>query len=381
MQILSFDKNRQTLQKDVLTLCYSDIITYFLQIHYLELLNYMKRILKKAITISLTSLTIVLLMPGYAGAALPALPVIDRASLNSVKTFSTVAVSTTSLALNGAHHRPLMLQKTGAADNCVWASGDYGEYDRKNADSTLFEVGGCKDFMSGNLRAGIGLGMSRVNQDLVNTGTTEMEGQHILLELDYQVQDSSMLASVIGYFGDYDVDTNRVYETSPSVFSSFIGSTTVDVIALRARLDFKNIWSLGDASVSPYASLTITSSDVAAYTETGGTGAASYAARSHTAEELRLGASVETVLSEKSKVRVILEGVHRFDDSVEGVNGTVVATAFSTTDDVIEQTWGRIGAELNHQFQDDISLLATVFTSTTGEDSSLSAAISVQYDF
>lgn len=335
----------------------------------------MKKIHNIARNCILSSLTAMLLMTSNAAAGRG--PVIDQDSLNSVNTFSTVTVSTTSLALNGAHHRPLMLQKTGTADNCVWATGDYGEYDRKNADSTLFEIGGCKDFMSGNLRAGIGFGMSQVNQDLINSGTTEMEGQHILLELDYQVQDSSMLASVIGYFGDYDVDTTRV--SIP--LGTSIGSTTVDVMALRARLDFKNIWSLGDASVSPYASLTVTSSDVAAYAETGGTGAASYAARSHTAEELRLGASVETILSEKSKVRVILEGVHRFDDSVKGVNGTVVATAFSTTDDAIEQTWGRIGAELNHKFQDDMSLLATVFTSSTGEDSSLSAAISVQYDF
>lgn len=341
----------------------------------------MKKIHNIARNCILSSLTAMLLMTSNAAAGRGPAPAPDAVSLNSVKTFSTVAVSTTSLALNGAHHRPLMLQKSGAADNCVWASGDYGEYDRKNADSTLFEIGGCKDFMSGNLRAGIGFGTSSVNQDLAYAGTSEMEGQHILLELDYQVQDSSMLASVIGYFGDYDVGTNRVYETAPTIFSSSLGSTTVDVMALRARLDFKNIWSLGDASVTPYASLTVTSSDVAAYTETGGTGPASYVARSHTAEELRLGASVETVLSEKSKVRVILEGVHRFDDSVEGVNGTVLAAAFSTTDDAIEQTWGRIGAELNHKFQDDMSLLATVFTSSTGEDSSLSAAISVQYDF
>jgi hypothetical protein len=301
-------------------------------------------------------------------------------SLASLQAISQVVVSMPSLTLNGAHHRPLMMQKTGASGHCAWVNGDYAKFDDDDADNALFEIGGCKDFMAGQLRAGIGLGFNRISQDLAFSGNADIDGEYLLLELDYQAKNSPMIASVVGYYGKYDADIRRGYLTGAALDSSN-GSADVDVWSIRARVDYPDIWSLGDASVTPYASFTVSHSRMDAYTETGGAAPASFNSRSHTARELRLGASVETVISERATVRGMLEGVHRFDGDVDGLSGVVGATSFSLTNEDLHQTWARIGAELDYELQKDVNLSATLFAATTGEDPDYSGAISLKFGF
>ena len=171
-------------------------------------------------------------------------------------------------ALFGAHHRSLLDSGLARSENgtCAWATADAAGNSSIDFRTELAEAGVCKDV--GSARLGIGVGQAWSRQDRLLGGKTTYDGQYLIAEAANDFG-NGMEASLTGYYGRFDTEMRRNYTNGPSVDSSS-GDPDAESVALRARLDWKNVTKLGQFSLSPYAAYTWTETKLDAYTETGG---------------------------------------------------------------------------------------------------------------
>ena len=99
------------------------------------------------------------------------------------------------------------------------------------------------------------------------------------------------------------------------------GATKLDSSSLRARLDWRNAFSVRAVQFSPSVQLTATKTNVDAYQEVGGNAPASFNSQSHTANESRLGLTGAYALSDTTTLFGRTEWVHRFDANDTAVSG------------------------------------------------------------
>lgn len=302
------------------------------------------------------------------------------------QTFGTTAsVTQTSLALpstimNGSHHRVLMEQDFLDQNQMVWVNGDFAAHDRRDADLWIGEVGGAYD-ISPHLRGGIGVGYGEMEQDLTFDGSHELDGQYLLGELDYQIPETQIILSLLGIYGDWDADIERGY-TNGGIADKSKGSTDVETISARIRVDWVDAFDVLGWSFSPRAAFSVTRIETDSYTETGGGFPASFDSMSHTAEEFRFGLTGERMLTEKTAVRGIFEAVYRFDEDNDDFSGEVIGLFdFSISGASNEQDWIRGGAEVSHRIAGNQMLTATIFGATRGEDPEMSIGLNYQLLF
>ena len=301
-------------------------------------------------------------------------------SLSNQLSILRTASSMPTMALHGAHHLPLLSQKKLSGENCAWINGDFANYHEKKADSTLVEAGFCKD-LEESTRAGLGIGKSKANQTLDYSGSSEIDGKYLLLELDHQVQDSPMLLSATLLHGNWDAGINRGYLNAGTEDQSR-GSTSIKATAIRARVDWRELYSLGGVTFTPKIEYTLTRSHVDGYTETTGGFPARFDPQSHTARESRIGLIIEKDLDAQTTVRGITEAVHRFDKNGANFSGEVVGLfPFSIPGSENRQDWIRLGGEIDHQIDKDSFVSFSLMRSSKGEDADVSGAVSWKGNF
>lgn len=270
----------------------------------------------------------------------------------------------TSLALGGAHHKPLMLTRFPKGKHCMWVTGDASNNGDADSRQHLGEIGVCKDFAHDTVRFGAGVGFNQADQDLVYGGDLKFNGNQVLAELDYQAS-GNLLLSAIGIYGWGDSDIRRGYPsliTQPSEISS--GNTNTSTVGGRIRADLVNIAKLGQATVTPYLSYTHLRTGQDAYTETGGSAPAQFNKVSMTSKEGAVGMTAKMALSPRSDVGLNIEAVHRFDiDNTPTVSGQMMGLAFNLATQAQDANYWRASIDLDYQVSDQsviaLSLLAS----------------------
>jgi probable HAF family extracellular repeat protein len=296
----------------------------------------------------------------------------------------TLAVSNqmeglTTLTMNGAHHRPLTEMAVGNSQSCGWVSGDAGRYYRQaNGYTGLAEVGACHDFEEHGVRVGLGVGSSVSDLKLENKGRSRVDGEYGLAEVDWQLPNLPLLASLLGTYGVWNADLKRGYAMSGTAPST--GSTDITGYSLRARLDWQNAFHLGQVGFSPRLAYTIYRTEVDAYQEKGGSAPASFSDQNHTGRELRGGLTSKYAYSDKTTLLAHAEVAHRFDQRAADVVGNINALGFGIGVDIrgnkITQNWVRVGAELDYRVNDSNMLNLSTFVASAGQDPDISAALS-----
>lgn len=286
------------------------------------------------------------------------------------------------LPLNGAHHRPLLSYHGLNNQHCLWATGDLAHYGRgQDADAELAEVGGCYDLVPQKVRLGVGVGKSFLKQDLVFSGESHLNGEYVIAELDYQPRSLPIIVSLTGTYGHWDADVDRGYLIAGNVDQSS-GDTDIESAAIRGRLDWVNAFSFANIMFSPRASYTLTHTEIDAYTEVGGGLPVRFNERDQTTKELRYGIDAERQFGNRTWGRLMVEGVHRFDDDNPVLSGNLIGLfSFSFTPEKNEQDWARIGAEVEHLFSESASLSASIHGSSEGVDPVVSGGISLKIAF
>ena len=127
---------------------------------------------------------------------------------------------------------------------------------------------------------------------------------------------------------------------------------------------------------------TVNHTDVDGYTETGGGFPARFNDRSHTAHEVRFGVDAVKQLTGRTRLRGMVEGVHRLDGDDPSLGGQVPGLfSFTLPGPDKEDTWARIGLELLHRFGKSTVLSALINGSSDGEDPDVSGGLSLKISF
>jgi len=187
---------------------------------------------------------------------------------------------------------------------------------------------------------------------------------------------NSTLLSTTMLHGRWDADINRGYLNAGTEDLSS-GSTSIRATAIRGRIDWRELYSVGDTTITPKIEYTLTRSEVDGYTETTGGFPARFDPQSHTARESRLGINAEKDLTADTTARGIAEVVHRFDKSGAAFSGEVVDMfPFSIPGSENRQDWVRLGGEIDYQVDQDSFISFSLMRSSRGEDADVSGALS-----
>lgn len=283
------------------------------------------------------------------------------------------------LPLNGAHHRPLMLQPTLDGDTCVWATGDFARHEGDRANLALAEVGACAP-VSDAVTIGAGVGTSHAWQDLSQGGDARYDGRYLTGEIDWKPQDAPLVFSLTGVAGSWDVEIRRGYSNGAATAYSE-GETQAYGGAIRARVDWLDAAVLGNTSINPFASIGIGSVHLGGYTETGGPFPARFDAQTLTTREVRLGVTAVTEITQAATLSTTLEAVHRHGDA-PGASGQALGLfGFDLGGGTSGQTWLRAGAEIDYRVSESAVVSASFNAATAGRDPTVSGSIGFRAEF
>jgi len=303
-------------------------------------------------------------------------------SINDQNRIYTNGSTLAGLPLEGAHHRPMMSFDRMGKESQAWATGDFGSSSRTRDVHVTSGEAGINWNIGKSFLFGVAGGHAVQNQDLAFGGSSATKGDFVIAELDYRPEGTQWIVSLLGMVGSWESKTNRGYTNGPSIDSSY-GVTDTITRSARLRVDAPTLVTFGGFGFAPYASYTVTQTIVDAYTETGGGFPASFNEQDHNATEARLGVTASKDLSEKTKLLLSVEAIHRFDGVGPALTGQDVTggVAFSLPGVAPRPDCVRLGFDVDHKLSADTLLNVSAHVSTVGEAHDVSAAISIRRAF
>lgn len=290
-------------------------------------------------------------------------------SLMRVANAATLAQNNADLAMNGMHGNPMRgLLPVGRYS--VWIGGDVGRQhnDQYDANQGIAEFGFAKS-LTANLQFNIALGHN-YRRDHTGLGdTTTLRSTYILPELTYKLPDTSLHATISGYYSDGDMDIKRTYVNAGTSAQSQ-GKPNVSTAGARLRMDWLNAASWGHTAFTPYASLTYMRTSLDGYSEQGGGFPVQWDSRREHATTARVGVDAVYQLNDKVNVLGRLEAAHRFEAEGAQAQGQVIGLyGFALDGQRDKRNWLRAGLGLESKLLGGVG--AVMLNATTqGGDSS-----------
>jgi hypothetical protein len=286
------------------------------------------------------------------------------------------------LAIEGAHHRPMLSFDRMGKESQAWATGDFGSSSRLRDVHVTTGEAGINWNLGKTALIGFAAGHGIQNQDLALGGSSATTGDYALVEYDYRPEGTQWIFSALGMVGSWESKTNRGYTNGGSTDFSFGIADTITRSA-RLRVDAPAVATLGGFGFAPYASYAVTQTIVGAYTETGGAFPATFDEQDHSATETRLGVTASKDLSAATKLLLSVEAIHRFDGAGPSLTGQDVTggVAFSLPGVAPRADCVRFGFDIDHKLNETTLLNVSAHASTIGEAHDVSAAISIRRAF
>jgi uncharacterized protein with beta-barrel porin domain len=303
-------------------------------------------------------------------------------SINGQNRISATGTTLAGLPLEGAHHRPMLSFDRMGKESQAWATGDFGSSSRTRDVHVTSGEAGINWNVGKSFLFGVAGGHAVQNQDLDLGGSSATKGDFFIAELDYRPEGTQWIVSLLGMVGSWESKTNRGYTSGGSTdFSNGVADTITR--SARLRVDAPAVATFGGFGFAPYASCTVTQTIVDAYTETGGAFPASFNEQEHNATEARLGVTASKDLSEKTKLLLSVEGIHRFDRVGPSLTGQDVTggVGFDLPGTAPRPDCVRFGFDVDHKLSADTLLNVSAHASTVGEAHDVSAAISIRRAF
>jgi len=303
-------------------------------------------------------------------------------SINGQNRISATGSTLAGLPLEGAHHRPMLSFDRMGKESQAWATGDFGSSSRTRDVHVTSGEAGINWNVGKTMLFGVAGGHAVQNADLDLGGSSATKGDFFIAELDYRPEGTQWIVSLLGMVGSWESKTNRGYTNGPSIdFSNGIADTITR--SARLRVDAPSLVTFGGFGFAPYASYTVTQTIVGAYTETGGGFPASFNEQDHNATEARLGVTASKDLSEKTKLLLSVEAIHRFDGAGPSLTGQDITggVSFNLPGSAPRPDCVRFGFDVDHKLSSDTLLNISAHVSTVGEAHDVSAAISIRRAF
>ena len=303
-------------------------------------------------------------------------------SINDQNRIYTNGSTLAGLPLEGAHHRPMLSFDRMGKTSQAWATGDFGSSSRTRDVHVTSGEAGINWNVGKTMLFGVAGGHAVQNADLDLGGSSATKGDFFIAELDYRPEGTQWIVSLLGMVGSWESKTNRGYDNGGSTdFSN--GVADLITRSARFRVDAPAVATFGGFGFAPFASYTVTQTVVGAYTETGGGFPASFNEQEHNATEARLGVTASKDLSEKTKLLLSVEGIHRFDGVGPSLTGQDVTggVSFDLPGTAPRPDCVRFGFDVDHKLSADTLLNISAHVSTVGEAHDVSAAISIRRAF
>jgi hypothetical protein len=303
-------------------------------------------------------------------------------SINGQNRISATGSTLAGLPLEGAHHRPMLSFDRMGKESQAWATGDFGSSSRTRDVHVTSGEAGINWNVGKTMLFGVAGGHAVQNADLDLGGSSATKGDFFIAELDYRPEGTQWIVSLLGMVGSWESKTNRGYDNGGSTdFSN--GVADLITRSARFRVDAPAVATFGGFGFAPFASYTVTQTVVGAYTETGGGFPASFNEQEHNATEARLGVTASKDLSEKTKLLLSVEGIHRFDGVGPSLTGQDVTggVSFDLPGTAPRPDCVRFGFDVDHKLSADTLLNISAHVSTVGEAHDVSAAISIRRAF
>jgi probable HAF family extracellular repeat protein len=302
-------------------------------------------------------------------------------SLNGPGSLTATGYNLTLLALEGAHHRPLMSYDAMGKQTHVWATGDFGASSRQTDRRSSFgEVGASQTY--GETVVGVAVGTAMQTQDLLFGGNAKITGQTFLAEVDTRLADKESIVSLLVMRGQWDARTARGYLTGAGTDLSR-GETDLDTTTVRVRYDGPTQKFVSNFTAAPYASFAVTRTNVDGFAESGGSFPATFNATSHTAQEGRLGLLTKFVAGPATTLRLTAEWIHRFDDAGDGLSGVNQTTsgAFAVAGLAPTKDQARFGFDVDHKLSADTLINFSVHAAGFGQAHDVAGSLSLRRGF
>jgi hypothetical protein len=294
----------------------------------------------------------------------------------------TIGSTLAGLPLEGAHHRPMLSFDRMGKESQAWATGDFGSSSNTRDVHVTSGEAGINWNIGKSFLFGVAGGHAVQNQDLAFGGSSATKGDFAIAELDYRPEGTQWIVSLLGMVGSWESKTHRGYTSGGSTDSSFGVADTITRSA-RLRVDAPSLVTVGGFGFAPYASYSVTQTIVGAYTETGGAFPASFNEQEHNATEGRVGITASKDLSEKTKLLLTAEAIHRFDGVGPALTGQDITggVTFDLPGTAVRPDCVRFGFDVDHKLSADTLLNVSAHVSTVGEAHDVSAAISIRRAF
>lgn len=290
-------------------------------------------------------------------------------SLMRVANTPTLAQNNADLAMNGLHGNPMRgLLPLGRYS--VWVGGDAGRQTggRYDANQGIAEFGFAKS-LSSNLQFNIALGHNYRREHTGLGDTSTLRNTFVLPELTYKLPDTSMYATISGYYADGSMEVKRSYLNAGTSVQS-TGKPNISTAGARLRMDWLNAASWGRTAFTPYASLTYLRTSLDGYTEQGGGFPVRWDSRHEHATTARVGLDAVHPLNDKVNLLGRLEAAHRFESEGAQAKGQVIGLyGFALDGQHQKRDWLRAGVGLESKLLGGVG--AVMLNATTrGGDSS-----------
>ena len=302
-------------------------------------------------------------------------------SLNGPGGLTAMANNLGNLALEGAHHRPLMSYDGMGKQRQFWATGDFGASSRQTDRRTSFgEVGASQAY--GETVVGVAVGTALQTQDLLFGGDAKITGQTFMAEIDTRLADKESILSLVVLRGEWDAQTARGYVTGGGNDISR-GQTDLDTTTVRVRYDGPAQKFISSLTAAPFASFALTRVRTDAFAESGGSFPASFDAHTHTAKEGRLGLLTKFAAGPATTLRLTAEWIHRFDDAGDALSGVSQTTpgAFSVAGLAPTKDQARFGLDVDHRLSADTLLNFSVHAAGYGQAHDVAGSLSLRRAF
>ncbi|WP_320195577.1 autotransporter domain-containing protein [Agrobacterium rosae] len=270
------------------------------------------------------------------------LPTVQSAAV----TPSNMQLSYANTAMFGAEGSP-MRNLLNAGQRSAWGTVDSG-YDKSNSSDGGFALGeigmgyGIADGVTGRLA----LGGTYTNQDLEGGGDFNFKGFYVSPEVTANVV-NNLYVTLGGYYAGGKIDIHRGYENGGALdFSN--GNTDTRTWGGKLRFDWLDAVTISDTAISPYIGLSRASSNVDAYTESGGSFPVAYDDMSDHATIARLGADYVHPLTENVNLLARTEVAHRFESQSSATSAEILGlSSVDLPGQDLKQWWvrGGLGAE------------------------------------
>lgn len=277
------------------------------------------------------------------------------------------------LAVVGAHRRSLLNdgQVLGQHGACAWAVTSAADYDESRTHARLAEIGACKEL--GPARVGLGIGKAWGKQDWALGGSGKYNGQYLLAELASKFGEH-IEASLLGYRGDFDINTRRNYMNGASVDTSR-ADIDATATAARVRLDWIDLLHLSRFILSPYVIYDWSKANLPAYTESGGGFPSVLRGANWSTSEARIGVTNKIRISTSVELRFVVEAVRRVNGNSNAVTGQVTGLFdFALPSQRLKRNWANAYADFEYHLTPASGIVLSTNGSTSGGDANWGAS-------